>query len=115
MADLIVVTVIEVVIEVTVSVVLHLAVRDVLDGPDLEIGVSLPIRVVEGLTQGVEVGRPGRQFETVCRDLKDRDTGDTWAGSIQRRREAWRRARRGLHPRWILPRRRCAGRSSSRD
>ena len=65
MADLIVVTIFEVVIEVTVSVVLHLAVRDVLDGPDLEIGVSLPIRVVEGLTQGVEVGRPGRQFETV--------------------------------------------------
>ena len=90
MADLILVTIVKVVVKVTVSVVLHLAVRDVLDGPDLKILVSLPIRVVEGLTQGVEVGRPGRQFETVCRDLKDRDTGDTWAGSIQRRGEAWR-------------------------
>ena len=65
MADLVVITVIKIVVQVTVSVMLHLAIRDVLDGPDLESFISLLIRLVEGGVHGAVVGGQGRQLEAV--------------------------------------------------
>ena len=90
MADLVVITVIKIVVQVTVSVMLHLAIRDVLDGPDLESFISLLIRLVEGGVHGAVVGGQGRQLEAVGGHVQHRDVGEAWAGSIERRGEAWR-------------------------
>ena len=90
MANLVKVTIIEKIVEVTVVVVLHLAILDVLDGPDLQVFVSLEIRVVEGCSQGADVGRPGRHLAAGGGNLQHRDAGDTWAGRVERRGEAWR-------------------------
>ena len=98
MANLVEVTIVEKIIKVTIVVVLHLAIVNVLDGPDLQVSVSLAISVVEGFFQGADVGRPGRHLAAGGGNLQHRDAGDTWAGSVERRGEAWRRARRCLHP-----------------
>ena len=115
MADLVVITVIKIVVQVTVSVMLHLAIRDVLDGPDLKTFILFLVRVVEGGVHGAVVGGQGRQLEAVGGHVQHWDVGEAWTGSVEWRGEAWRRARRSFHPRWVLPWRRCAGRSSSRD
>ena len=65
MADLVVITVIKILVEVTVSIMLHLAIRDVLDGPDLKTFISFLVRVVEGGVHGAVVGGQGRQLEAV--------------------------------------------------
>ena len=65
MANLVMITVIKIVVQVTVSVMLHLAIRDVLDGPDLKTFISFLVRVVEGGVHGAVVGGQGRQLEAV--------------------------------------------------
>ena len=85
MADLVVITVIKIVVEVTVTVMLHLAIRDVLDGPNLKTFIFLLIRVIEGGIHGAVVGGQGRQREAVGGHVQHRDVGEAWAGSIERR------------------------------
>ena len=65
MADLVKITVIKIVVEVTVSVVIHFTIRDVLDGPDLKTFILFLVRVVEGGVHGAVVGGQGRQLEAV--------------------------------------------------
>ena len=59
MADLVKITIIKIVVEVTVSVVIHFTIRDVLDGPDLKTFISFLVRVVEGGVHGEVVGGQG--------------------------------------------------------
>ena len=62
MANLVEVTIVKKIIEVTIIVVLHLAIVNVLDGPDLQVSVSLAISIIEGFFQGADVGRPVRHL-----------------------------------------------------
>ena len=90
MANLVMITVIKIVVEVTVTIILHLAIRDVLDGPDLKTFILFLVRVVEGGVHGAVVGGQGRQLEAVGGHVQHRDVGEAWAGSVERRGEAWR-------------------------
>ena len=62
----------------------------------LQLDVGLEVGVLEGRREGAAVGSPGRQLAAVGADREHRDSGPrlrdgvTWAGSVLRRRGAWR-------------------------
>ena len=61
-AGLVMVAVLKIVIEVTIVIMLHVAVSNVFNRPDLNILILLEISVIEGETQGAEVGGQRRQL-----------------------------------------------------
>ena len=69
---------------------IHVPVLDFFDGPDFKIFITFHIRVIEGVTHGAVVGGQRRHLETVVGHLQHRDSGELWAGRVERRGEAWR-------------------------
>ena len=62
MSGLVMEAILEIVIEVTIVIMLHVAVSNIHNCTHLQILILLEIGVIEGETQGVEVGGPRRQL-----------------------------------------------------
>ena len=90
MTNFIVVAIIQIVVKITIFIVIHVPVIDILDCPHLKTFITLHIRVIEGVTHGAVVGGQRRHLETVVVHLQHRDGGELWAGSVLRHGEAWR-------------------------